>query len=45
MQAKEEGLKNKIFYNPEQNKSNWFMPLTYHGDAEVQQHGPPVAHA
>jgi hypothetical protein len=20
--------------------SNWFMPLKYHGDGEVEQHGP-----
>jgi hypothetical protein len=28
------------FNNPEYGKSNWFMPLKYHGDGEVEQHGP-----
>ena len=38
----EEGLKNKIFHNPGYGKSNWFMPLKFHGDGEVIQHGPPT---
>jgi NADH dehydrogenase (ubiquinone) Fe-S protein 4 len=37
---KRQGLNNKIFENPGLGKSNWFMPLKYHGDGVVQQHGP-----
>ena len=32
-----DGLKSTEFSNPEYGHSNWFMPLTYHGDAEVYQ--------
>ena len=43
LQLEKEGMKNKIFENPGYGKSNWFMPLTYHGDGEVVQHGPSRA--
>ncbi len=36
-----EGQSTKIFVSPGYGSSQWFMPLTYHGDAEVVQHGPP----
>lgn len=35
-----DGKHSKEFSNPKYGASNWFMPLTYHGDAEVEQHGP-----
>ena len=28
------------FHNPKYGSSHWFMPLTFHGDKEVEQHGP-----
>ena len=34
---------NVEFANPAYGKSHWFMPLTYHGNKEVEQFGPPVA--
>eukprot|EP01040_Poterioochromonas_malhamensis_P000516 gene516-550_t len=42
IQLAKEGLKNKIWENPGYGQSNWFMPLKYHGDGVVQQHGPPT---
>ena len=42
-QLKKEGAKNQIYVNPGYGASNWFMPLKYHGDGEVLQHGPSVA--
>jgi hypothetical protein len=40
--VKMEGVKNKIFENPGYGKSHWFMPLKYHGDGVVRQHGPAL---
>jgi hypothetical protein len=37
---KKEGFKNQVYTNPGYGKSNYFMPLKYHGDGEVLQHGP-----
>ncbi|KAJ1442234.1 ETC complex I subunit conserved region-domain-containing protein, partial [Ochromonadaceae sp. CCMP2298] len=42
---KKDGLKTKIFDAPGWGSSNFFMPLTYHGDGEVDQHGPAVQKA
>lgn len=39
---KKDGMKNTIFANPGYGKSQFFMPLKYHGDGEVAQHGPTV---
>jgi len=39
-ELQKDGMKNKIFENYEYGNSNWFMPLKYHGDGEVVQHGP-----
>lgn len=39
---KRDGKKTKIFDLPGFGKSNFFMPLKYHGDGEVIQHGPPA---
>ena len=39
---KEVGVKAKIFFHEGANKSNWFMPLTYDGKAEVEQYGDIV---
>jgi len=36
-----DGMKTKIWNNPKYGDSHWFMPLKYHGDGEVIQHGPP----
>lgn len=44
-QVKLEGQNTKIYNAPGYGKSNWFMPLTYHGDREVIQHGPLAAPA
>eukprot|EP01041_Mallomonas_annulata_P011856 gene11856-24848_t len=38
-EVREAGPKNKVFFNPNYGKSNWFMPLTFDGSAEVEQHG------
>jgi len=35
-----DGIRSTEFKNPDYGKSNWFMPLTYHGDKEVEQFGP-----
>jgi hypothetical protein len=40
--VKRDGHKTKIFELPGFGKSNFFMPLKYHGDGEVAQHGPAV---
>jgi hypothetical protein len=40
---KRDGQKTKIFAAPGWGSSNFFMPLTYHGEGEVEQHGPTVA--
>jgi hypothetical protein len=34
------GHKTQIFEMPSFGESHWFMPLKYHGDGEVIQHGP-----
>mmetsp|Transcript_2303 Transcript_2303/g.1641 ORF Transcript_2303/g.1641 Transcript_2303/m.1641 type:complete len:224 (+) Transcript_2303:73-744(+) len=34
------GHKNDVFDLPTFGESHWFMPLKYHGDGEVVQHGP-----
>ena len=41
---RDEGVKagKRIFALPGYGASNFFMPLTYHGDREVNQHGPTV---
>lgn len=33
-----DGKDSKVFANPKYGSSNWFMPLSYHGDAEVCFH-------
>lgn len=33
------------FVNSDDCKSNWFQPLTYHGDSEVRQHGPRASNS
>jgi hypothetical protein len=38
--VREQGSKNRVFVNTGYGKSNWFMPLKFHGDGEVEQHGP-----
>jgi NADH dehydrogenase (ubiquinone) Fe-S protein 4 len=38
----EGGTKSKEFNNPKYGNSNWFMPLTYHGDGEVEQFGDKI---
>lgn len=38
----EGGTKSKQFQNPNYGKSNWFMPLTFHGDGEVEQFGERI---
>ena len=35
--------KTKVFRQPGLGSSNFFMPLRYHGDGEVEQHGEIVA--
>eukprot|EP00607_Mallomonas_marina_P010180 CAMPEP_0182421342 /NCGR_PEP_ID=MMETSP1167-20130531/6692_1 /TAXON_ID=2988 /ORGANISM="Mallomonas Sp, Strain CCMP3275" /LENGTH=180 /DNA_ID=CAMNT_0024598381 /DNA_START=264 /DNA_END=806 /DNA_ORIENTATION=- len=40
--VRKEGPKNVVFRNPKYGSSNFFMPLTYHGEREVDQHGPRV---
>jgi len=35
-----EGKNTKYFENPNAQKSNYYRPLTFHGDAEARQHGP-----
>lgn len=40
LQLNKEGQKTKIFEAPGFGDSQWFMPLKYHGDGEVVQHGP-----
>ncbi len=35
-----DGLKTTVFESPGFGASNFFMPLKYHGDGEVDQHGP-----
>lgn len=40
---KREGVKTDEFKHPGLGSSNWFMPLTYHGEGECEQHGPSVA--
>lgn len=35
-----EGHKTKLFASPGYGNSNFFMPLKYHGNGEVIQHGP-----
>jgi hypothetical protein len=37
---KEQGAKNVVFKSSGFGNSNWFMPLKFHGDGEVEQHGP-----
>ena len=37
--VQEQGPRNKIFNNSKYGKSNWFMPLRYHGDGVVEQFG------
>lgn len=39
-QMKEEGPKTKIWEVPSFGESHFVMPLRYHGDGEVTQHGP-----
>lgn len=39
----EGGVKSKQFNNPGYGSSNWFMPLTYNGQAEVEQFGERAA--
>lgn len=36
---KKSGGKAPVFKAPGYGKSHWFMPITFHGDAEVDQHG------
>jgi hypothetical protein len=38
--VKAAGVKSTEFSNPKYGDSGWFMPLTYHGDGLVAQHGP-----
>uniref|UniRef100_A0A7S0SXQ8 NADH dehydrogenase [ubiquinone] iron-sulfur protein 4, mitochondrial n=1 Tax=Chromulina nebulosa TaxID=96789 RepID=A0A7S0SXQ8_9STRA len=42
LKLKQEGSKNKIFASPGYGKSNFFMPLNYHGTNPVEQFGPKV---
>jgi len=42
MAVKKEGQKYQGFANPNYGASHFFMPLKYHGNGEVVQHGPPV---
>ena len=35
-----DGQSSTQFRHEGENKSHWFMPLTYDGSAEVEQHGP-----
>ncbi len=37
---KREGPATDQFKHPGSGASNWFMPLTYHGEGECEQHGP-----
>jgi hypothetical protein len=41
----EQGPKNVIFNNSHYGGSHFFMPLKYHGDGEVEQHGPKTQQA
>lgn len=41
----EGGVKSKEFNNPKYGNSNWFMPLTFDGKAEVEQFGDRPAAA
>jgi hypothetical protein len=43
LELKRDGLKTKIFASPGFGKSNFFMPLKYHGNGEVDQHGPSAS--
>jgi hypothetical protein len=40
IEVKKQGLRNNVFSNDDYGASNWFMPLKYHGDGEVEQFGP-----
>eukprot|EP01038_Epipyxis_sp_PR26KG_P012426 gene12426-16669_t len=40
LELKKSGVKTTLFVNPKYGQSNFFMPLTYHGDKEVEQFGP-----
>eukprot|EP01039_Chlorochromonas_danica_P011004 gene11004-12252_t len=42
-QMKKEGPSTKIWEAPTYGESHWFMPLKYHGDGVVTQHGPKPA--
>ncbi len=37
---KKDGNKTKIYATPGYGKSNFFMPLKFHGNGPVDQHGP-----
>jgi len=39
------GMKTVEYATPGYGESHWFQALTYHGDAEVEQHGPPQKQA
>jgi len=45
LKLKKEGKKCQEFAVPGFGKSNFFMPLKYHGDGPVAQHGPSTASA
>jgi hypothetical protein len=38
----EGGIKSKHFNNPKYGNSHWFMPLNFHGNAEVEQFGDRI---
>jgi hypothetical protein len=43
LELERDGPKNVEYRNPGYGSSNWFMPLRFHGEAEVEQHGPRPA--
>jgi len=45
LEARNKGVRSKEYDSAGAGKSNWFMQLTFHGDADVVQHGdraPPA---